>query len=256
MLGPLNRVKLSLGDVAAEGPMCYPFLPAADVDRTALGRLGVFVPTLWPEVPNRTRARGSSGSGTWHARLLPLPIDHRYGPDDMDKVCSGAAAGAAMIMLREISREDIPIINRWRRDPVVADGVGAPRRFIGLDVDLRWFDEYLARRGTEVRCAVCMTESSQLVGMVSLTRIDYVHRNAEYNAVVGERGEQNRGIGTAATRAMVKPRLLRSQPPPDLRVDRPRERRLHPHVPRRRAFAKKARSAKALTRTGSITISC
>jgi RimJ/RimL family protein N-acetyltransferase len=109
-----------------------------------------------------------------------------------------------MIMLREISREDIPIINRWRRDPVVADGVGAPRRFIGLDVDLQWYDEYLARRGTEVRCAVCMTESSQLVGMVSLTRIDYVHRNAEYNAVVGERGEQNRGIGTAATRAMVK----------------------------------------------------
>ena len=36
------------------------------------------------------------------------------------------------------------------------------------------------------------------------TRIDYVHRNAEYNAVVGERGEQNRGIGTAATRAMVR----------------------------------------------------
>jgi RimJ/RimL family protein N-acetyltransferase len=31
-----------------------------------------------------------------------------------------------------------------------------------------------------------------------------VHRNAEYNAVVGERGEQNRGVGTAATRAMVR----------------------------------------------------
>ena len=41
-----------------------------------------------------------------------------------------------MITLRELSREDLPVINRWRQDPVVSDGVGAPRRFIGLDVDL------------------------------------------------------------------------------------------------------------------------
>jgi len=109
-----------------------------------------------------------------------------------------------MITLRELSREDIPTINRWRQDPVVADGVGAPRRFIGIDVDLKWYDEYLERRGTEVRCAVCLKESHELVGMVSLTRIDYVHRNAEFNAVVGEVGAQNRGIGTAAACAMVR----------------------------------------------------
>ena len=109
-----------------------------------------------------------------------------------------------MIMLREISREDLPTINLWRRDPVVSDGVGAPRRFIGLDVDVRWYEDYLTRRSNEVRCAVCLADSGQLVGMVSLTRIDHIHRNAEYNAVVGERGSQNRGIGTAATKAMVR----------------------------------------------------
>ena len=65
-------------------------------------------------------------------------------------------------------------------------------------------EDYLAHRGHEVRCAVCLADSDQLVGMVSLTRIDHVHRHAEFNAVVGERAEQNRGIGTAATRAMVR----------------------------------------------------
>jgi len=109
-----------------------------------------------------------------------------------------------MITLRELSRDDIPAINRWRRDPVVSDGVGAPHRFISLDVDVKWYEDYLTRRGTEVRCAVCLADSGQLVGMVSLTRIDYLHRNAEYNAMVGERDSQNRGIGTAATRAMVR----------------------------------------------------
>jgi len=109
-----------------------------------------------------------------------------------------------MITLREISREDIPTINRWRRDPVVSAGVGAPHRFIAVDVDLQWYDDYLSRRGSEVRCAVCLADTGQLVGMVSLMRIDYVHRNAEYNAMVGERASQNRGIGTEATRAMVR----------------------------------------------------
>jgi RimJ/RimL family protein N-acetyltransferase len=109
-----------------------------------------------------------------------------------------------MITLREISRDDLPIINRWRSDPVVADGIGAPRRFIGLDVDVKWYEEYLTRRSSEVRCAVCLAESGQLVGMVSLTRIDYIHRNAEFNAMVGEREAKNRGVGTEATRAMVR----------------------------------------------------
>jgi RimJ/RimL family protein N-acetyltransferase len=109
-----------------------------------------------------------------------------------------------MITLREIRRDDIPIINRWRSDPVVTDGVGAPRRFIGLDVDMKWYEEYLTRRSSEVRCAVCLADSGQLVGMVSLIRIDHVHRNAEYYAVVGERDAQNKGVGTAATRAMVR----------------------------------------------------
>ena len=109
-----------------------------------------------------------------------------------------------MITLREISRDDIPAINRWRRDPVVIEGVGAPRRFIGLDVDQRWYEEYLTRRGTEVRCAVCGGDSGELVGMVSLTRIDHINRSAEYNAVIGERSAQRHGVGTAATREMVR----------------------------------------------------
>ena len=109
-----------------------------------------------------------------------------------------------MITLRELSRDDLPTINRWRRDPVVADGVAAPPRFIGVDVDVQWYEDYLTRRGREVRCVVCLADSGQLVGMVSLTGIDYVHRNAEFHIMIGERDSQNRGIGTAAARAMVR----------------------------------------------------
>jgi len=85
-LGPLNTIAVSLNAVAGDGPMCYPFLPASDVDRSALSRLGVFVPTFWPEVGARP-APGFEWERLIARRLLPLPVDHRYGPCDMEKVC-------------------------------------------------------------------------------------------------------------------------------------------------------------------------
>ena len=82
-LGADNAVALPLAGAAAGGPMCYPFLARAEVDRDRLARDGVFVPALWPEVA----ARGG-GEFAWERqvarRLLPLPIDHRYGAAEME----------------------------------------------------------------------------------------------------------------------------------------------------------------------------
>jgi len=82
-LATLNTIALPLEAFAGEGPMCYPFLPAADVDRRALNRLGIFVPTLWPEIELRSE-RGFDLERRLAGRLLPLPIDHRYEPEAME----------------------------------------------------------------------------------------------------------------------------------------------------------------------------
>jgi len=82
-LGALNTIAVALDDVASDGPMCYPLLPKADVDRAALSRQGLFVPTLWPEIESRREA-GFDWERLAARRLLPLPIDHRYEPEDMD----------------------------------------------------------------------------------------------------------------------------------------------------------------------------
>jgi hypothetical protein len=86
-LAPINTIALSLDIVPAdEGPMCYPFLPATDVDRQALSERGVFVPALWHEIECR-REPGFSRERLIARRLLPLPIDQRYGPEDMNELC-------------------------------------------------------------------------------------------------------------------------------------------------------------------------
>ena len=68
-----------------EAPLCYPFLPPTSVDRTRLADLGIFIPTFWPELEAR-EADGFARERDIARRLLPLPIDHRYGSGEMRAV--------------------------------------------------------------------------------------------------------------------------------------------------------------------------
>ncbi|ODU52192.1 MAG: hypothetical protein ABS98_04690 [Lysobacteraceae bacterium SCN 69-48] len=49
-LGSENQLKL---DEYCDAPLCYPFLPRANIDKRCLADLGIFVPTYWSEVADR-----------------------------------------------------------------------------------------------------------------------------------------------------------------------------------------------------------
>lgn len=80
-LGGINP--LSLRDVP--GPFAYPLLvndgPAA---RSRLAKRGVFVAMLWPEVAE-SASRGSVAR-RFARDILPLPVDQRYGRNDMQYI--------------------------------------------------------------------------------------------------------------------------------------------------------------------------
>jgi hypothetical protein len=63
-------------------PFCYPLLLPHVVDRAALARHRLYVPTLWEDVMKHA-APGFDFERDFAARLLPLPVDHRYQPEDM-----------------------------------------------------------------------------------------------------------------------------------------------------------------------------
>lgn len=52
-----------------------------------------------------------------------------------------------MYKLRELERKDLNIINKWRNEPELISLLGAPFRYINLDVDIKWFENYMANRG-------------------------------------------------------------------------------------------------------------
>ncbi len=105
--------------------------------------------------------------------------------------------------LRELSRKDLKVINTWRNDEKLISYLGANYRYIDLEIDEAWFDNYLKNRNNTVRCAI-VDSDDMIVGLVSLTNINYVNRTAEFHIMIGESDNQNQGIGTYAVDTMLK----------------------------------------------------
>jgi hypothetical protein len=81
-LGKYNQ--FPLGKVS-EVPFCYPYLPNSHVNRKALYSQGLFVPTFWSDTCTRN-LDGFTFEKRISKELLPLPIDHRYTPMDLQRM--------------------------------------------------------------------------------------------------------------------------------------------------------------------------
>lgn len=77
-----NRISLPLADDAV--PMVYPFLTDDDNLRQRLIDNKVFVAQYWPNVLDWCDNSSNDYKLTNH--LLPMPIDQRYGEQDMDRI--------------------------------------------------------------------------------------------------------------------------------------------------------------------------
>ena len=81
-LRDINR--LELPDTPPSAPFCYPLASGIPGLRDALVDAGVAIPLLWPEVIEATPAH--SAENRLARTLLPLPLDQRYSPADMERL--------------------------------------------------------------------------------------------------------------------------------------------------------------------------
>src|SRR5947209_6524518 len=105
--------------------------------------------------------------------------------------------------LRELERGDVRVINAWRADREVVDSLSTNFAFVGLDVDEEWFTRYLAQRQNNVRLAI-IDDDEAMVGCVYLLDIRWVHRSGEFAILIGRKDRWGRGIGTWATRELLR----------------------------------------------------
>ena len=108
-----------------------------------------------------------------------------------------------MFYLRELEYKDLPYINKWRNDPELISLLGAPFRYINLDVDVKWYESYMANRGNAVRCAIVEDGRDDILGLISLVTVNYMNQSAELHIMIGDNENQGRGVGTFAVQEML-----------------------------------------------------
>lgn len=81
----LSDINLLTLDEPTLDPFCYPLLVDREPNRSLLFADNIFIPTFWPDVLLRGHKEyGREAKIT--KNLLPLPVDHRYSPDDLERV--------------------------------------------------------------------------------------------------------------------------------------------------------------------------
>lgn len=108
-----------------------------------------------------------------------------------------------MYRLRELERKDLEVINSWRNDPELIVLLGASYRFINLDVDIKWYENYMGNRENTIRCAITKSDSENILGLVSLVSVDYVNQSAEFHLMIGDKQNRRQGVGTFAVQSML-----------------------------------------------------
>ena len=109
------------------------------------------------------------------------------------------------IQLRELSRQDIPMLNIWRNDPSVIEHLGSNFLYIANEIDVKWYENYLNNRQNAVRLAIVDTEAdSAFVGTVQLTCIHPINRSAEFSIMIGNKDYWSKGVGFIAASEIIK----------------------------------------------------
>lgn len=108
-----------------------------------------------------------------------------------------------MYKLRELERKDLAVVNTWRNNHELIEQLGAPFRYINLEVDQKWFDSYMNSRNNQVRCAIVEENEDTILGMVSLVSINQINQSAEFHIMIGDESNQGKGIGTFAVKEML-----------------------------------------------------
>lgn len=107
------------------------------------------------------------------------------------------------VSLREISAEDVAVINSWRNDKALVEQLGSEFRYVNLDTDKTWYQNYQASRDKNIRLAIKMDKSEAILGVIYLLNINWVSRNCEFSIQIGSRQALSKGLGYESSRQAI-----------------------------------------------------
>lgn len=108
------------------------------------------------------------------------------------------------IYLRALEASDLELTWRWHNDPALYATLGGAFRYVSHQTEADWLKAKAAFSPHEVSLAICLAESGEHVGNAYLREIDWIQRRAELHVFIGDESQRGKGLGQAATRALLR----------------------------------------------------
>lgn len=106
------------------------------------------------------------------------------------------------VYLRALEPEDYKTTINWRNDDEIWSMVGGPKYFVSSDYECRWLLEAINNKN-QIRLGISLTESDELIGMISLINLDRINRSAECSYMIGVKKYWEKGYATEAMRLIL-----------------------------------------------------
>jgi len=106
------------------------------------------------------------------------------------------------IFLRILEKTDIPRTQKWINNPIISEIMGY-LPVLSLENQLEWYDSIKNDR-TKFIFAICLLRNNEHIGNVGLGKIDYINRHCMFNIFIADEKNRSRGIGTEATKLVLK----------------------------------------------------
>lgn len=107
------------------------------------------------------------------------------------------------VYLRAIETNDYLVFHKWRNDTQITDMLGGNRFFVSTEREKDWVANAINNDRVNLHLVICIANDKP-VGIVNLTSINYLNRNAEFSILIGEKDLQGKSIGLKSTMLMLK----------------------------------------------------
>jgi RimJ/RimL family protein N-acetyltransferase len=88
------------------------------------------------------------------------------------------------VFLRAFEMDDSILINKWRNDTEIQFLLGGNIFFISLEREKKWVEEKIFNNNQEIYWAICLERNKEMIGYLSLNKIDLLNRNAFWGGIV------------------------------------------------------------------------
>lgn len=99
--------------------------------------------------------------------------------------------------LRALEIADFERTLNWHRDDDIWSMVVGPKYYVSSEYEKKWLEDTIFDQSS-VKLAVCLKQNHDHIGIVSLTRFNWINRNAESHWMLGDKAFWGNGYATEA----------------------------------------------------------